>query len=81
MLTQLFVCLEAEVFDSNLGKKIVALGLTSVLSLPSASLPPAVIQVLPHAFGAVVNVRAGYWFVFSFGFPYLEEALVRWLLV
>lgn len=58
MLTQLFVCLEAEVFDSNLGKKIVALGLTSLLSLPSASLPPAVIQVLPHAFGAVVNVRA-----------------------
>ncbi|CAM9092964.1 unnamed protein product [Pylaiella littoralis] len=56
MLTQLFVCLEAEVFDNNLGKKIVALGLTSLLSLPSASLPPAVIQVLPHAFSAVVNL-------------------------
>lgn len=58
MLTQLFVCMEAGVFDTNLSKKIIALGLTSLLSLPSTSLPPAVTQVLPHAFGAVVNVRA-----------------------
>ncbi|CAN0482128.1 unnamed protein product, partial [Hapterophycus canaliculatus] len=50
--------MEAGVFDTNLSKKIIALGLTSLLSLPSASLPPAVTQVLPHAFGAVVNVRA-----------------------
>ena len=56
MLTQLFVSLEADVFDTNLGKKLVALGLTSLLSLPTASLPAAVIQVLPHAFSAVVNV-------------------------
>lgn len=56
MLTQVFVALEASVFESNLGKKIVALGLTSLLSLPTASLPPAVTSVLPHAFSAVVNV-------------------------
>lgn len=56
MLTQLFVCLEAEVFDTNLAKKIIALGLTSLLSLPTASLPPSVVQVLPHAFDAVVKV-------------------------
>lgn len=55
-LTHLFVGLEAEVFETLLGKKLVALGLTSLLSLPTASLPPSVMQVLPHAFSAVVNV-------------------------
>lgn len=58
MLTQLFVCLEAGVFDTNLAKKIIALGLTSLLSLPTASLPPTVVQVLPHAFDAVVKVSS-----------------------
>eukprot|EP00752_Nemacystus_decipiens_P010988 g9765.t1 len=56
MLTQMFVCLEAGVFDTNLAKKIIALGLTSLLSLPTASLPPSVVQVLPHAFDAVVKL-------------------------
>lgn len=56
MLTQLFVSLEAGVFDTNLSKKIIALGLTSLLSLPTASLPQSIVQVLPHAFDAVVKV-------------------------
>lgn len=60
MLSQLFVALKAETFESNLGKKLVALGLTSLLSLPRASLPAPVIQVLPHAFGTIVNVSRWY---------------------
>lgn len=61
ILTHLFVSLEAEVFDTNLGKKLVALGLTSLLSLPITTLPAPVTQVLPHAFSAVVKVSYVLW--------------------
>lgn len=67
MLTQLFVCLEAGVFDNSMSKKIIALGLTSLLSLPTASMPASVVQVLPHAFEAVVKVRLSLIFIIVSG--------------
>ena len=55
-MSLIFGALEADIFDTSLGKKLVALGLTSLLSLPSSTLPAPVTQVLPHAFSAVVKV-------------------------